>query len=239
LYGLLELVLVAVVLLTPVTFRLLHEVYRGVFPSIEGQPIVLALIRFVLAVLALAPATVLMGATLPTLTRQLSQDRHLSAAFGRLYAANTLGAIFGTFAAGLVLIELFGLTGTLVIGAACSATAGAVALLLSREATEATPAKNARREPEWIPTMSAGAADRRPTLALLLAFASGLTSLGYQVLWTRLLANGTGDSTYVFTTILAVFLTGLGAGAVSYSGIRPRIREDQDTGMNRPDIPRP
>src|SRR3954453_17766865 len=48
LYGLIELVLVVVVLLTPVTFRLLHELYRGVFPSIEGQPLLLALIRFVL-----------------------------------------------------------------------------------------------------------------------------------------------------------------------------------------------
>src|SRR5260221_1479129 len=84
LYGVIELVLVVVVLLTPVSFRFLHEVYRGVFPAIEGQPIVLALIRFVLAILALAPATVLMGATLPTLTRQLTRHRHLSAAFGRL-----------------------------------------------------------------------------------------------------------------------------------------------------------
>ena len=38
LYGLIEIVLVVVVLLTPVTFRLLHELYRGIFPSIEGQP---------------------------------------------------------------------------------------------------------------------------------------------------------------------------------------------------------
>src|SRR5436305_11920309 len=31
LYGLLELVLVVVVLLTPITFRLIHEVYRAAF----------------------------------------------------------------------------------------------------------------------------------------------------------------------------------------------------------------
>ena len=49
-----------------------------------------------LAVLALAPATIMMGATLPSLTRYLTQDGHLSTAFGRLYAANTIGAILGT-----------------------------------------------------------------------------------------------------------------------------------------------
>src|SRR6476646_7207234 len=33
LYGLLEIVLVGVVLVTPITFRLIHEVYRGIFPG--------------------------------------------------------------------------------------------------------------------------------------------------------------------------------------------------------------
>ncbi|MBA2381798.1 MAG: fused MFS/spermidine synthase [Chloroflexi bacterium] len=229
LYGIIELVLVIIVLLTPVTFRLLHEVYRGVFPTIEGAPAALALLRFVLAILALAPATVLMGATLPTLTRHLSRDRHLSAAFGRLYAANTLGAIVGTLAAGLVLIEVFGLTGTLVIGAACSAMAGAVAILLSRNADEAAaaPASGATawREPAWTPNLSVTAASRRPTLALLLAFVSGLTSLGYQVLWTRLLSSGTGNSTYVFTLILGMFLIGITIGATLFALSRRWIRQ--------------
>jgi spermidine synthase len=215
LYGVIELILVVVVLLTPITFRFLRELYRGVFPSIEGQPIVLGLIRFVLAILALAPATVLMGATLPTLTRQLSQDRHLSAAFGRLYAANTLGAIVGTLVAGLFLIELFGLTGTLVIAAACSAVAGAVALLLARDAEPLEVPE--RHTPLWSPTDAATATTRRPTLALLLAFVSGLTSLGYQVLWTRLLSSGTGNSTYVFTLILGMFLIGITIGATLFA----------------------
>jgi spermidine synthase len=224
LYGLIEIVLVVVVLLTPLTFRLLHEVYRGIYPAIEGQPIVLALLRFVLAVLALAPATVLMGATLPTLTRQLSRDRHLSAAFGRLYAANTLGAIFGTLAAGLVLIELFGLTGTLIIAASCSAVAGVVAILLSRSAAELAPEPPSAAP---VPSNSAvPASDGRrdlPTLALILAFVSGLTSLGYQVLWTRLLSSGSGNSTYVFTLILGMFLIGITLGALLFSSFRARL----------------
>ncbi|MBA2719594.1 MAG: fused MFS/spermidine synthase [Chloroflexi bacterium] len=223
LYGIIEVVLVVVVLLTPVTFRLLHELYRGIYPAIEGQPIVLALLRFALAILALAPATVLMGATLPALTRQLSRDKHLSAAFGRLYAANTLGAIFGTLAAGLVLIELAGLTGTLVIAAACSAVAGAVALVLSRGPGAVDPLPTVARAQEALAT--AVASSRRPTLALVLAFVSGLTSLGYQVLWTRLLSSGTGNSTYVFTLILAMFLIGITIGALIFNANRRRIRQ--------------
>src|SRR4029077_5601167 len=116
-YAGLELVLAGVVLLTPFSFRLINGLYRDIYPSIEGSPQVLALLRVGLAVLALAPATVLMGATLPTLTRQFARDVTLAGAFSRLYAANTIGAIVGTLVAGYVLIELFGLSGALAVGA--------------------------------------------------------------------------------------------------------------------------
>ena len=61
-------------------------------------------------------------------------------------------------------------------------------------------------------------------LGLLVAFVSGLTSLAYQTLWTRLLASGTGNSTYVFTVILALFLVGIALGAIAFNIVRPRIR---------------
>ncbi len=59
---------------------------------------------------------------------------------------------------------------------------------------------------------------------MFVALISGLTSLAYQTLWTRLLASGTGNSTYVFTLILALFLTGIALGAITFNVIRPRIR---------------
>ncbi len=227
-YGLLELILVVIVVLTPVTFRLLHNVYAGAFTSLEASPNVLALIRFGLSLLALGPATILMGATLPTLTRYLSRDpAHLSSSFGRLYAANTFGAILGTVAAGFVLIELLGLTGTLLVGASCTAIAGFAALILDARRgplPEASPAEAAAAEPPPAVEPASPAVRPRLRLALLVAYISGLTSLGYQVLWVRLLASGTGDSTYVFTTILAIFLVGLALGAVAFNAFRTRIR---------------
>jgi spermidine synthase len=227
LYGALELVVVVVVLLTPVTFHLVGEAYRGVYPSLSGSPQALALVRFILSILALAPATILMGATLPTLTRHLTGGtRGLAAAFQRLYTANTAGAIVGTLLAGFVLIELLGLSGALRIGAACSATAGLVALLLDRRSRDGAGAVAAQS-----PTRgSRQAADARPAdparkrLALGLAFVSGLTSLGYQVTWNRLIGAGTGSSTYVFTIILALFLMGIALGAGLLGALRPRVR---------------
>jgi spermidine synthase len=162
----------------------------------------------------------MMGATLPALTRHFAGGEHLSGAFGRLYSLNTVGAILGTLLAGIVLIEALGLTGALVVGAACSAVAGVVALVLSRGEPGAPRVAQEQR------TRLASASEQlpRPTLALMVAFVSGLTSLGYQTLWTRLLAAGTGSSTYVFTAILAMFLIGLAIGALLFGLIRRRVR---------------
>ncbi len=215
-YGLLELALVVVVLLTPISFRLIDDLYRGIYPALEGSPQLLALVRVVLAVLALAPATVIMGATLPTLTRYLAWNIELSHAFTWLYAANTTGAILGTFLAGFVLIELVGLSGALAVGAGCSAAAGLAAVWLARAGGPD------RHEPERRAT---GAIRGAPRLALVVSLISGLTSLGYQVTWTRLLAPGTGNTTYVFTTILATFLIGLVLGALSFTALRSRISD--------------
>jgi spermidine synthase len=219
LYGLIELALVGIVIATPLTFRLIDEVYRSVYPALESAPQLLALIRLVLALLALGPATVLMGATLPILTRHLTRDAHLSLAFGRLYAANTIGAILGTLAAGLVLIELFGLTGALLVGAACSAVAGAVAMVLARR-HGVHPAEGAA---PVEPVVRSRRVSDRARLALIIAFMSGMTSLGYQVTWTRLIASGTGNTTYVFTMILGVFLIGIAVGAVIFNLVRGRL----------------
>ncbi|HEY0442627.1 MAG TPA: fused MFS/spermidine synthase [Candidatus Limnocylindrales bacterium] len=246
LYGFLEIALVVVVIATPVTFGLLHEVYRGAYGALAEKPQLLALTRFALSLLALGPATVMMGATLPTLTRHLSRgSEHLSRAFGHLYAANTFGAIIGTLVSGLVLIELLGLTGALLVGAGCSALAGILALVLERRSPtpplpvasradpvldradgRASPAapRNADAAPVAASVNPRARRLSRPGLALVVAFISGLTSLGYQVLWTRLLSSGTGNSTYVFTTILAIFLTGIAFGAIVFSAISLRLR---------------
>jgi spermidine synthase len=223
-YGILELILVPVVLITPLTFSLINDAYRALYPSLQGTPW-LTVFRLVLSILALAPATILMGATFPSLVRHFARDASLGAAFGRLYSANTLGAVVGTVAAGFFLIELFGLQGALRVGALCSATAGVIAIVLARGDVVETRA--VASEPSRPRASQDPASTRRVWvwLPLLVAFASGLTSLGYQVTWTRLLSSGTGSLTYVFTVILALFLIGIAIGAALFSVLRGRIKD--------------
>ena len=221
-YGLLEIALVVVVLVTPLTFGLIHEAYRGIYPSLEGTPW-LAVARLILAVLALAPATVMMGATFPALVRHLTRSDAVSEAFGRLYSANTMGAVVGTLLAGLVFIELFGLSGALRIGALASGAAGVIALWLARRDQSEAAMDDAGASPSALSTRSEPRSI--PWLPLVIAFVSGLTSLGYQVTWTRLLVSGTGGLTYIFTVILALFLIGIALGAAIFNTFRTRIKD--------------
>ena len=46
---------------------------------------------------------------------------------------------------------------------------------------------------------------------------SGLTALGAEVVWTRLLSLLLGGTVYTFSTILALFLLGLGIGSAAGS----------------------
>ncbi len=75
LYGAIELVLVVVVIATPVTFHVVRVIFGDLAGAFGEAPGPLVVARLLLAVVALAPATILMGATLPTLTRHLTSRR--------------------------------------------------------------------------------------------------------------------------------------------------------------------
>jgi spermidine synthase len=215
LYGLVELAVAAMAAVLPFAFSSLAELYRGVWPSLVERPGQLAGVRFALALAAVAPATFLMGMTLPLLTRYLVRSLdEAGARLGELYAANTAGAMAGTLLGGFVLIELLGLHLTSYLAVALNLAAGLGALLLSRR-WEATPDPGARPERPARPKVPPEFRPRRRAV-LAATFISGFVSLALEVLWTRMLAEGTGSSIYIFTTILATFLLGIAIGSLLY-----------------------
>jgi spermidine synthase len=223
LYGLVELAVAATAALLPLAFHGLAELYRGIWPSLVERPAQLAGVRFGLALAAVAPATFLMGMTLPLLTRYLVRSLdEAGARLGELYAANTAGAMAGTLLAGFVLIEFLGLRLTGYLAVALNLLAGVGALLLSRRWEGTAASDPAAAERDRVP---AGPAARpeiprsfRPRRRIVLAatFVSGFVALALEVLWTRMLAEGTGSNIYIFTTILAIFLLGIAVGSLLY-----------------------
>jgi spermidine synthase len=216
LYGLVELTVAGMAALLPFAFTGLAELYRGVWPSLVERPTQLTGVRFALALAAVAPATFLMGMTLPLLTRYLVRTLdEAGARLGELYAANTIGAMTGTLLGGFVLIEFLGLRLTSYVAVALNLLAGLGALVLSRRWETAPGGAASRPERTPRPRVPRSFLPRRRAV-LAATFVSGFVALALEVLWTRMLAEGTGSNIYVFTSILAIFLLGIAVGSYLY-----------------------
>jgi spermidine synthase len=157
-----------------------------------------------------------MGLTLPLLTRALVPEERAGGGIALLYGWNTLGAVSGVFAATFLLLPTLGLEASNHAAAGAYLALGAIALFLARfTALEAAPV--VATEP---------AADRlaRWNPALLAYGTVGLTSLVYEVTWTRALSMVMGSSIYAFACMLAAFLFGIGAGSLLARTFVDRLR---------------
>lgn len=88
--------------------------------------------QFTLAALVMLLPTLLMGAAFPIVCKILSEDASMAGGtVGKVYAANTVGAIFGSFLTGFLLVRYFGTQNTLILISILSLLIASVVLLLS------------------------------------------------------------------------------------------------------------
>jgi spermidine synthase len=221
-YGAIEVAVGAAALLVPVGFEGIAGIYSSAYDTTSGGQ--LTLVRLALTLAAVTPVTFLMGLTLPLLTRHLvTSMRTAGAQMGLLYSANTFGAMLGALVAGFVLIELLGLSATTHVAVALNLVAGLTALLLG----------SGRRTLASVhvlaPSDSGEESSLTPRWRRLLcaaSFVSGFVALSLEVLWTRMLAEGTGSQIYNFVLILAIYLLGIATGGGIY---RRRSNTGRDT----------
>src|SRR5262245_59641744 len=102
LYGLTELAIAIAGLGVLPLIGVVQRLYVSVAPEFGEHLQTLTAVRFALSFLAMVPATVCMGATLPIGVR--AADRSTPRAISGLYAANTAGAVVGVLAAGFLLL---------------------------------------------------------------------------------------------------------------------------------------
>ncbi|MBL4846928.1 MAG: fused MFS/spermidine synthase [Planctomycetes bacterium] len=174
-------------------------------------------ILFVLSFLVLIPPTVLMGGTLPILSRYVTgYEGSRGSWIGALYGFNTAGAILGTALAGFVLIRAFGIRNTTYIAASANLVVVGVALGMVR----AWPAWSAPAEVE--PT-AAEASEPAASVVVWAYLFTGMCGLGLEVAWTRAVVLFAPNSVYAFTMILTVFLLGIALGSMVMSLLEKRI----------------
>ncbi|SAK46148.1 spermidine synthase [Caballeronia catudaia] len=151
-----------------------------------------------------------MGGTVPVLTRALAPSPHgVGGAGGRLYAANTAGAITGALLPAFLLIPPLGVQGSAWAAAALNAVAALGALAIARRARPSLATAIAADTPRT--QTSPDAAHARIAVALY-AVAGGI-ALGYEVVWSQAIAQFISTRSFAFSIVLATYLAGLALGS--------------------------
>ncbi len=200
--------------LAPFLFAALRSAYVALARGAEpGRPSLVAL-QVALGAALLLPPTLLMGATLPLLAKQLAAEKAgLGKTVGALYGANTLGAAAGALATGYVLLEALGVTRTTMLAVALNLLVAGAALRWAGRAGssgERAAATESEGESELV---AEGAVARAGTVGWTVLGVGGAVTLGLEGVYTHLLAVVAGNSAFAFSAMLACFLVGLGLGS--------------------------
>ncbi|QLL66316.1 spermidine synthase (plasmid) [Sinorhizobium mexicanum] len=194
-----------------VTFALARVAPLFVFLEDRSAPVAWLLLTLLVA----APA-MLMGGTLPVLLRVLEPARDgVGSKGGRLYAANTLGAIAGCLAVSFLLVPALGIRGTAVAAASLSLFASAIALVSGR--LFGAPERSAVGAAK-----STGGGSR---LALVLYGVAGGIALGYEVAWSQAIVQFISTRSFAFSVVLATYLAGLALGSALFASRTDRLTD--------------
>jgi spermidine synthase len=218
LYALLELGIAGSALISAALLKLYPAIYVALAQGRDEATLYLTVVRIAFSVAAIIVPTMMMGATLPVLSRFTTrQPEHLRRRLSLLYGFNTLGAVVGALAAGFVLLRIFSVSTTLYAAVVTNVVIGLVSLVLpdttpgTTRSSDGTPVAEVSGEPATDAT-----SDPWPFRLVLWGIGvSGFCALGYEVLWTRVLTLAVGASVYGFTIILVAFLAGIALGSAA------------------------
>jgi spermidine synthase len=194
-------------------FPFLSHIYQALVHQLNLSPAsILIFIFFLCAVLMFIPSF-LMGGTFPVISQLYIRDEtKMGKGIGLLYGINTFGGILGAGLTGYFLIGLIGQKETQLLGIIINILIGAWFLKMR----EPQPLKIEHKKQKDFPKSPDYSLPLQKFL-ILAAFFTGFAGLAYEILWTRALAAFTSNSIYSFSSILVVFLTGIGIGSYIYS----------------------
>jgi spermidine synthase len=204
-------------------------VISGLYTGIAGTGLVGIMIRGIIAGICLLPPTMLMGATLPAISRWLETTREGVSWLGFFYGGNIAGAVLGSLLAGFYLLRVH----DSAIATYAAVGINLIVTLLALVIARATPYRVAVGDASRADIVQAAGSTTAPRAAgagiVYVAIAlSGMTALSAEVIWTRILSLLFGATTYTFSLIVAAFLLGLGIGSsvgsvMARNLTRPRV----------------
>ena len=216
-----------VLLLTPFYLHL-SPIILSAFAAV---PWATDLLKLLLVLGFMLPASILIGATFPLLGTVIVAKRScLGRDAGRLYGINTLGAVCGVALSGFLLPVLLGNTLTYVLALLTNCALGAMVLAWQRNRARAADNQpnQAVVDDRGIPDDPILEASDTPFLPKHVLFAiacgSGLGTIALEVLWTRMFALVFQNSVYSFSAIVLIFLIGLAMGALLIAASQKFLR---------------
>jgi spermidine synthase len=163
----------------------------------------------------------LMGGTLPVLVRALSPGGgSIGATGGRLYAANTAGAIAGALLTPFLLIPLLGVRGSAFAAASLNLLVAVAAFTVDKwfvEGNRIVGSRNIDRADIELP--------RDAHIAAWLYAIAGGIALGYEVVWSQAIVQFMSTRAFAFSIVLATYLAGLVLGSALAAKHADRARD--------------
>jgi spermidine synthase len=187
-------------------------VLGGIYTAWAGGGMTSLVLRALVAGICLLPPTLLMGGTLPVVARGVEATPNGVSWLGFFYGGNLAGAVAGSLLAGFYLLRVYDMPSATFVAVALNVAVALIALFVANR-IEHRPAP-------IVPAPTVRSGNRLVYVAIAL---SGMTALGAEVIWTRVLSLLFGATTYTFSLILAVFLAGLGIGSSLGSAIARRF----------------
>lgn len=166
-----------------------------------------AAIALCLTLIVCLPATVLMGATFPAIARAITQttsNLNATALLGRAYAANTAGAVIGSFGSAFVLFGLLGVRGTIFLAIGGNLLAAVLVWIWVPRLARPTGETPVVESPSGAPLSRSIAA------ALLL---SGFVAITLEIIAIRILAVTLSDTIYTFAIAIGAYILGAAVAA--------------------------
>ena len=186
----------------------LPVMYKYIYQGVNAEKISMLLVIVISAIVISIP-TFLMGGTLPVLSKIfIKRKEEIGRGIGALYALNTAGSVIGALLTGFFFIAYFGQTITQIIAITINLILGLVALLLSSGKVIAYEEKKN--------TITGIYPRNILKIALLVAGLTGFCGLSYEILWVRSLHIFLANSTYSFTSVLIIFLSGISLGSLFF-----------------------
>ena len=141
----------------------------------------------------------LMGTSLPIVIHAVRNRLPAGIATGTFYGVNLLGGVIGTLASGVYLLGELGIREVLILAGGINLllALGFLVIVKSSERTYFTSVKSA---------IFKNTSYKVPLNIKLLAFSCGLISIGFEILFFRILTFFFGAKSYIFPLALAAFL---------------------------------